>query len=196
MTPRSVPREARLDARAMKVLAHPLRTRLLGALRTGGPATATALARTLATNSGATSYHLRRLAEVGLVEEAGTGTGRERWWRAAHERHSWTSSDAASDPDAEAANDWLQQDALGLSQAHAAAWHAAKHAWPLAWRDVAGMSDQFLDLTPDRLADLLRELDAVVARYREQPSGPGARRVFVYLQAYPDVTGPGDGSQP
>ena len=58
----------RLDAQAITVLAHPLRSRLVSTLRIGGPATATALARALDTNSGATSYHLRRLAEVGLGE--------------------------------------------------------------------------------------------------------------------------------
>ena len=51
----------RLDASALRVLAHPLRSRLLSALRRGGPATATELAKTLGTNSGATSYHLRKL---------------------------------------------------------------------------------------------------------------------------------------
>jgi predicted ArsR family transcriptional regulator len=59
----------RLDAHALKVLAHPLRSRLLRALRVDGPATATALAATLGTNTGATSYHLRKLASVGLVPE-------------------------------------------------------------------------------------------------------------------------------
>ena len=88
----------------MKVLAHPLRTRLLGALRLEGPATATGLARLLGTNTGATSYHLRRLADVGLVEETGTGTGRQRVWRAAHDRHSWTTSAAGDAPDAVAAH--------------------------------------------------------------------------------------------
>ena len=46
----------RLDAGALRVLAHPLRSRLLSTLRVGGPATATDLAAQLGTNSGATSY--------------------------------------------------------------------------------------------------------------------------------------------
>src|SRR6476646_3384729 len=70
----------RLDSRALQVLAHPLRSRLLTALRMDGPATATALAATLGTNTGATSYHLRKLASVGLVEETGEGRGTERPW--------------------------------------------------------------------------------------------------------------------
>src|SRR6478609_3575831 len=91
-----------LDSHAPQVLAHPLRSRLLTALRVNGPATATALAETLDTNTGATSYHLRKLASVGLVEETGQGRGRERWWRAATEMHAWTERDVAGDPDAEA----------------------------------------------------------------------------------------------
>ena len=61
----------RLDARALKTLAHPLRSRLLSALRIGGPRTATDLAAELGTNSGATSYHLRKLESVGLVTDTG-----------------------------------------------------------------------------------------------------------------------------
>ena len=89
----------RLDPTALKVLAHPLRSRLLGELRLNGPATATTLANVLGTNTGATSYHLRKLASVGLVEETGEGKGRERWWRPTHEMHSWFTSDLDEDPD-------------------------------------------------------------------------------------------------
>ena len=67
------------DTRQLRVLAHPLRSRLVGALRFHGPATATQLAARLGTNSGATSYHLRQLAEVGLVEDdAERSSGRDR----------------------------------------------------------------------------------------------------------------------
>ncbi|WP_197429671.1 ArsR/SmtB family transcription factor, partial [Auraticoccus cholistanensis] len=72
----------RLDASSLRVLAHPLRSRLLSALRTGGPATATDLASRLGTNTGATSYHLRKLESVGLVVDTEEGEGRRRLWRA------------------------------------------------------------------------------------------------------------------
>ena len=105
----AAPTILRLDPRGLKVLAHPLRSRLLTALREHGPATATALADRLGTNTGATSYHLRKLASVGLVEETDDGRGRERPWRAATEMHGWTERDVAGDPDAEAASDWLRR---------------------------------------------------------------------------------------
>src|SRR6516164_558674 len=98
-----------LDTKAITVLAHPLRSRLLTELRMHGPATATNLARTLETNTGATSYHLRKLASVGLVEETEDGRGRERPWRAATEFHGWTEHEIAYDQDAKAASDWLRR---------------------------------------------------------------------------------------
>ncbi len=55
-------------------------------LRLEGPATATQLAQQLKLNTGATSYHLRQLAEHGFIEEDHErGDARDRWWRAAHE---------------------------------------------------------------------------------------------------------------
>ena len=78
-----MPTNIRLDSAAIRVLAHPLRSRLLSALRLYGPATATELADQLHTNTGATSYHLRKLEAVGLVEDTDEGEGKRRVWRAA-----------------------------------------------------------------------------------------------------------------
>ena len=84
--PPGTPSTVRLDARSLRGLAHPLRVRLLGLLREHGPATASGLARTVGESSGVTSYHLRQLAEHGLVveDEVPDASRRERWWRAAH----------------------------------------------------------------------------------------------------------------
>src|SRR5919198_79207 len=98
-----------LESRALRVLAHPLRSRLLSQLRLHGAANATALAERLGTNTGATSYHLRKLAEVGLVEETPEGTGKQRFWAAAQDSHGWRNTEYADDPDAQAAVGWLRQ---------------------------------------------------------------------------------------
>src|SRR6478735_11898073 len=72
------------DTARLKALAHPLRVRLLGLLRTYGPSTATALARRVDQSSGVTSYHLRQLESSGfVVEDTERGNRRERWWKAA-----------------------------------------------------------------------------------------------------------------
>src|SRR6202167_2533200 len=77
------PHEVR-EVEALRVLAHPMRQRILRYLRQAGPATSTSLAKELGENSGIMSYHLRQLAEYGFVQEVtGRGQGRERWWQAA-----------------------------------------------------------------------------------------------------------------
>ncbi|WFE56786.1 winged helix-turn-helix domain-containing protein [Micromonospora sp. WMMD712] len=189
-TGRQAPRQVRLDPRQVRVLAHPLRLRLLGALRVDGPATATGLAEQLGTNTGATSYHLRQLAEAGLVVEAhDLAGGRQRWWRAAHDISSWEPSDFDDDPDARAAAEWIQAEQVRLVVEHSDRWFAVQQDFPPAWRDAAGMSDALLHLGPERLQALEAELWEVLMRYRDQsrPDEADARPVQVFLAAYPMI---------
>ena len=86
-----------------------------GALRIDGPATATALAEMLGTNTGATSYHLRQLAEVGLVaEDPDLGTGRQRSGGPRTTSPTGTRTDFDDDPDARAAIEWIEADQVGF----------------------------------------------------------------------------------
>ncbi|PZG07003.1 transcriptional regulator [Micromonospora craterilacus] len=189
---RPAPRRVRIDHRQVRVLAHPLRTRLLGALRVQGPATATTLAELLDTNTGATSYHLRQLAEVGLVaEEPDRGTGRQRWWRAAHDVTSWESTDFDDDPDARAAVEWIQSEQVRLFVEHAERWFAVRDQWSPEWRDALGMGDAFMTIPSSRLKELQAELWQVLERYRAEadPGEPGAEQVLVFYAALPLLMG-------
>lgn len=175
-------------ATQLRVLAHPLRSRLLGALRFHGPATSTALAARLGTNSGATSYHLRQLADAGLVEDdLERSNGRDRWWRAAHDSTSWTSTDFEDDPDARAADDWLARNQARHTAGWLADWLDVRHDWPIEWREAWDQSDYHLDLTPAGLKQLMEDLHEVVRRHRDaaDPTVPGAERVTVLLHAFP-----------
>jgi DNA-binding transcriptional ArsR family regulator len=183
-------RVVHLDARQLRTMAHPIRGRLLATLRADGPATATMLARALDTNTGATSYHLRQLADVGLVEEEpGRATGRERWWRAAHDMTSWQPADFDDDPDAAAAADWFQRFALRLLAEGADRWLAERHEYSVAWREAAGFSDYLLRLTPGRLRALLAEISDVVERHRieAEPEGDAddAKDVLLSVAGFP-----------
>lgn len=176
----------RLDAESVKVLAHPLRSRLVGALRLNGPSTATALARHLATNSGATSYHLRKLAEVGLVVDTGEGDAKSRVWAAASETTQYLSSDFADDEDAETALGWLERDWLKHFTEKFGRWLDVRQSWPSVWRDRAGMNDDVVLVTADQLRSLHADLDDVFNRYRRVGQGnPDAKRVAAYLVFYP-----------
>jgi len=176
----------RLDSHALKVLAHPLRSRLLARLRTGGPATATDLATAMGTNSGATSYHLRKLESVGLVADTGDGGGKRRLWRAATESHQWEPSDFVGDEDAETALNWLVRDYMRHFGEQFERWLDVEATWPPQWRDAAGMNDSFVITTPEQTEAMKAEIDEVVARYRRVGQGnPNARRLAVYNVIYP-----------
>lgn len=175
-----------LTNRQIRVLAHPLRIRLLARLRGEGPATATKLAEMLSTNTGATSYHLRQLAEVGLVvEEERPGSGRQRWWRAAHDMSSWRRSDYTEDPDASAAAVWLETFQVNRFVEVAEMWQHGVRREPEEWQDAGGVSDYVLTLTAGQMRELVDELEEVVERYVHRDPSPGARRVNVYLAAVP-----------
>lgn len=176
----------RLDSAALKVLAHPLRSRLLSALRRGGPATATALATELGTNSGATSYHLRKLESVGLVTDTGEGEGKRRLWRAATDFHSWDASDFSGDEDAETALNWLVRDYIRHLGEQFERWLDVEADWPAPWRDAAGMSDTYVIATAEQVQELKREIDEVLEKYRRVGQGnPNARRLAAYSVLYP-----------
>lgn len=187
-----------LTPEALRVLAHPLRARLLSALRRDGPATATELASALHTNTGATSYHLRKLADVGLVTEIGGQPGRQRRWRAAQESHGWSDADIPDDPDAAAAAGWLRRHYWQEEAHRVAQWEEYRPQWPPEWREAAGLSDALLELDADELRELMAELHEVLRRYRNRPGrGDAARRVTVYLHAMPtDPTTPPSGAAP
>jgi DNA-binding transcriptional ArsR family regulator len=173
-----------LDSRALRILAHPLRARLLSELRLHGPANATALAERLTTNTGATSYHLRKLAEVNLVVETGDGHGRQRFWAAAQDVHSWQDTDT-DDLDTLAAASWLRQHYFQQFADRVMRWEQVRQSWPAPWQDSAAGSDVIVELNPTQLGELMAELYALVLRYRDMEPGEGSRQVLVNLYAVP-----------
>jgi DNA-binding transcriptional ArsR family regulator len=78
------------DPAVMRALAHPARLALLEYLsQTRDGATATECAAVVGLSPSATSYHLRALAKVGMIEEAPSrGDGRERVWQASYRHYS------------------------------------------------------------------------------------------------------------
>ncbi len=173
-----------LTGAMVRELAHPLRARMLALLRIEGPSTASRLAQRLGTNSGATSYHLRRLGGTGLAEEVEGGTGRERWWQAAHEYHSFTETSHADDPDERSAADWLVRYAHRQYAQRVDDWLDVRTEWPAAWRDVAEMSDYRVRVTPEQLDELNRRIREVVAEFHEASSADDEDAELVGLIHY------------
>ncbi|WP_182900886.1 helix-turn-helix domain-containing protein [Microbispora sp. H10830] len=183
-----------LDAKGLRALAHPVRVQVVGLLRKHGPSTATRLAELLSINSGAASYHLRRLAAAGFVEEdAGRGNARERWWRAVHQSTHFDDLDLAErEPEATLA---YLQSVAAIYTMRAQRTINELQTMPRAWRNAADMSDWALRLTPQEATALREELWAVVTRYRrDSPEAAGApddaERVSVIMHILPELDAP------
>lgn len=168
----------------LRALAHPLRSRLLAQLRVHGQATATELAAALDTHTGATSYHLRRLAEAGLIEDTGAGTGRRRVWAAAEPVRS--ADPEPLDEDDLAAEQWLQRDYVEHFAERAGAWIDENASWPATWQEHCGLADHAVLVTTEQLTALAAEIAEVMERYRRAGAGsPGAKRVAAYTALLP-----------
>ncbi|WP_165949565.1 helix-turn-helix domain-containing protein [Kribbella turkmenica] len=184
-------RTVRLDRHLVRALAHPMRNRMLGLLRIYGPQTATTLAGRLGVNTGATSYHLRQLADAGLVVEDDTrGNARDRWWKSAHQG---TDFDAAEllDQEPELTLGFLH----GLGQTYAENMFGfidAMQTLSPEWRDASMLSDYAFHLRPEELAAMVGELVAVLEKWKTPdltaPLPEGAEQVSVQIQAYPRET--------
>jgi len=180
------------DAQKLRGLAHPLRLRILGLLRSGGPSTATRLAEELGESSGATSYHLRQLATYGFIvpDEEREGRGRERWWRSAARFTELPREEAREG----------HVGAEGFLRALAADFHRemedfldALHLLPVEWDEGWTLSDRFLRLTPDEAHRLRLEMRDLIQTFRrnvpveKQEAPDGAELVLVQVQILPKV---------
>ncbi|MET7901318.1 helix-turn-helix domain-containing protein [Streptomyces sp. NPDC005355] len=187
-----VPDDVRvLDPRSLRGLAHPLRMRLLGALREYGPATASQLADRLGESSGATSYHLRQLAAHGFVkDDPERGKGRERWWKAAHSGTRVGAEELLRHPDPSvrgALNTLLHENATIHAQ-EMSTWLGTMHDWPSRWRLASDMSDFSLRLTPELAQEMRDKVHEVIESYREKEvdrNSENSAPFRVHLHAFP-----------
>jgi DNA-binding transcriptional ArsR family regulator len=176
------------DPRALRAVAHPLRLRLVGLLRREGPLTATKAGEVLGESPASCSFHLRQLAKYGLVEEAGGGHGRERPWRATAQFTSWPL--VARDPELGAAAELLSKVVAERYFEQIFRWLEARADDPADWQEAAIFGDRMLYLTSSELAELEREIKAVLEPYAERTATRAlrpedARLVTLILAAFP-----------
>lgn len=175
------------DLSKLKALAHPLRQRILGSLRVDGPATSTTLARGLGTDTGQTSFHLRRLARDNLVIDAPEmGKGGERWWKTNSGSTTWDPSVLLRDAATESV-------LVGFEEAAVEVWTQAlrdfmqsRREWSPEWVDAASSADYQIRLRATDLVKLVTEVRNAVQRYDLGSAAPAdAELVTVQLQAFP-----------
>lgn len=188
--------ERSMDVKTMKAFAHPLRMAMYSRLTDVGSATATALAQHLQESTGQTSYHLRQLEKLGLVEEdTGRGSGRERWWKPLGYR--------------------MHVEELGQDAANLRVMHSVLHeglrrrmeaissyldvaaSEPLEWVDASVDTTTTMTMTLEQTRALSDEVMEVIDRHKKAlgPSGSNpaegaeSRRVRLYLSLFPLVDG-------
>jgi predicted ArsR family transcriptional regulator len=169
----------------LKALTHPTRLRMLGMLRIDGPATATTLAARLGINTGATSYHLRQLAQHGfVVDDDSQGNGRDRWWKAAH-RSTQTEVGAIEDPDArETTEAYLQSVAVVMTELLQRAIEELPLV-PHEWGEASTFSDWVVKLTPRRAKALVEALSTTLSEVDADEDEATAQDFVIQLSAFP-----------
>jgi predicted ArsR family transcriptional regulator len=168
----------------LKALTHPVRVRMLMLLRLEGPATATTLATRLGLNTGATSYHLRQLAQHGfVVDDEERGNGRDRWWKAAHQ--STRTAPVAPDDDAtqETMDAYMQAVAVVMAENVQRAIEERPHIGA-EWHDASTISDWHIRLTPAQARDLLERVVSPIEA-AEDTDVEGAADWAIQIAAFP-----------
>jgi hypothetical protein len=183
------------DAKALRAYAHPVRLKLIVALRTRGALTATQAGRLLGESSGTCSFHLRQLARFGLVEETGEGTGREKPWRATTTSTTW--DDVQQDPEAAAAAGFLSEVLAEWYFVQLKQYLSVRQRESDEWQRAAFIGDRFLWVTADELAGIQRGINEVTDQYFERLTKPelrppGARLVTALNFGFPNVMLPGE----
>lgn len=183
------------DPVALRALAHPLRMKLVGLLRTKGPLTATEAAALVGESTGSTSFHLRQLAKYGLVEEAGGGQGRRKPWRATAEFTAWPS--VADAPEAAVATAAMNSSVARVYTNLLAQWLRSSGEESAEWQEAAGTRDTIIYATADELVEFTRGVEVLLAGLQERTARPelrppGARAIDVITMALP-YDPPGEG---
>jgi DNA-binding transcriptional ArsR family regulator len=188
MTPRPVVG----DAKRWKAMSHPLRQEMLGHLGEHGPATSTTIAEALGQNTGTTSYHLRVLADAGIIEEVPElATGRERWWRTFPVDLREPDYDSLSPDERAALDEWRAGQIPGeLELVNRFIRDVRQHG---RWAKASRASGYY---TVEDLDALFEEYLALLNKYGHtgQDAPPGARPMQLRMFYLPD--GPATGAAP
>ncbi|MEU4246876.1 helix-turn-helix domain-containing protein [Amycolatopsis sp. NPDC026612] len=167
-----------------KALANPVRRDILSYLGKHGEANSTSVAKALGESTGTTSYHLRKLADLELIEEIeDRGDGRERWWKS-RSKDIYTPPGLELTPDEREA--MLKLGALKMSHdlglvTRAYAGYETSAGWNQIYR--AG-----LHLTKDQVASFVEEYQNLVWKYVTEPGHhpEGSRSVAVRFIVVPE----------
>ncbi|MEU3524462.1 helix-turn-helix domain-containing protein [Streptomyces sp. NPDC038707] len=182
------------DIGTLKALAHPLRMKLYRLLFVSEAATASQLAEQVDEAVSLVSYHLRKLAGHGLVEEAEgrSDDGRERWWRPVSEGVSIRDEDFRDAPEKAAAHIAASRLFLEQRMEMYRAYLDTRAHWGAEWNAAARDTEVLLRLTAGEMTALQKDLTDLLKRYDEQGRAreaagdtEGREHVALHLYGFP-----------
>ncbi len=161
------------DPRELAALAHPVRIAIVEQLSLDGPMTATELADRLDESPANCSWHLRKLAEHGFVEEAASTGGRRRPWQMTQVGFSW--KDADDTPEGRRAALALSELVMNrsLERLREADERAVEEA--PEWREASTGTQNMVWVTAAELEELNLAVREVVMRFSERRDDAAAR---------------------
>jgi DNA-binding transcriptional ArsR family regulator len=169
----------------LKALTHPVRVRMLGMLRIDGPATATTLAARLGLNTGATSYHLRQLAQSGfVVDDPELGNARDRWWKAAHQTTTTDTAGSGSTDEKDTLDAYLQS-VVTVTTERLQRSIEELPLLPDEWRDATTYSDWVVKLTPRKALAVIEALMSSIQEIDAEEDDDEAAPFVLQLNAFP-----------
>ncbi|SDK79350.1 Helix-turn-helix domain-containing protein [Nocardioides sp. YR527] len=184
------------DPRILRAIAHPTRNRVLHELSAAGSLRAADIAKRTGIPANQASFHLRQLAKYGLVEvapDAGRDK-RDRVWKLVDDDITLNPREIVEQPGGEAAYTVFQRSSVAWGH------HLVDQAFQLPGEgeDPAKriVSETSLRLTKDDADQLRRDLNEVVARYRDagrrSDDDLDLYSVYQLIQPMPDLAGEHD----
>ncbi|MDL5201008.1 helix-turn-helix domain-containing protein [Streptomyces sp. ALI-76-A] len=158
------------DLGTLKALAHPLRIQLYRLLYIARTATASQLSEQVDEAVSLVSYHLRKLADHGLIEpaEPQSGDGRERWWQPASDGLSIHDEDFRDAPEKAAAHTaasrLIYEQRSELYRRHL----DERPHWGADWKSASFDSEYLARLTAPELAELSKDVHVLLKKYDEK----------------------------
>jgi DNA-binding MarR family transcriptional regulator len=177
-----------------RTLTNPVRRGILNYIGYYGEANSTSVARALGESTGTTSYHLRKLAEQGLIEEIlERSAGRERWWRLLPFNHV-AAAPGERTPDEEAAlREWGSERLSSDVELYIKA--LAEYDGPEGWVQAQRHGGY---MTKTELLAFFDEYLALIAKYSHlhEDAPEGARSMALRFLAVPEPERPAPGPPP
>ncbi|MCX4551682.1 helix-turn-helix domain-containing protein [Streptomyces sp. NBC_01267] len=182
------------DLDTLKAFGHPLRMRLYRALYIARTATASQLADQVDEAVSLVSYHLRKLADHGLIEPAETQSGdaRERWWQVASQSLTYRDEDFSDAPERAATHAAVSRLSFDQHSEMYRGYLDAQSVWPAEWRSAAFSSEYLPRFTAGELAALSREMDELIQKHSDSARAAeragetdGRENVALHLYGFP-----------